>query len=55
MLDFSKGQIYSTRFYDNDEIIYIGSIIQSLAVSFGGHKRSVGCSLYQLKKIIMEI
>ena len=47
MPDYSKGQIYSVRFYHNDKMIYIGSTTQPLAVRFGGHKRSKNCSLYQ--------
>ena len=47
MPDYSKGQIYSVRFYDNDNIIYIGSTVQALAVRFGAHKRNSQCSLYQ--------
>ena len=46
MPDYSKGQIYSIRFFDNDKLIYIGSTIQPLAVRFGGHKRNIRCSLY---------
>jgi hypothetical protein len=37
MPDYSKGKIYTIRFYNSNEI-YIGSTIQSLAVRFGGHK-----------------
>lgn len=47
MPNYSKGQIYSIRFYDNDNHIYIGSTVQPLSVRFGGHKRNVCCSLYQ--------
>ena len=47
MPDYSKGQIYSIRFYDNDNLIYIGSTIQPLAKRFGGHKIKNNCSLYQ--------
>ncbi len=47
MPDYSKGQIYSIRFRDNDKLIYIGSTIQSLAVRFGSHKSNDGCSLSQ--------
>jgi hypothetical protein len=50
MPNYSKGKIYSIRFYDNDKLIYIGSTIQSLAVRFGGHKRNIDCSLYQYIK-----
>ena len=47
MPDYSKGQIYSIRFYDNDNLIYIGSTIQPLANRFGAHKNNNECSLYQ--------
>jgi hypothetical protein len=47
MPDYSKGQIYSVRFYHNDKMIYIGSTTQPLAVRFGGHKRNKNCSLCQ--------
>jgi len=47
MPDYSKGQIYSVRFYHNDKMIYIGSTTQPLAVRLGGHKRNTNCSLYQ--------
>ena len=45
MLDYSKGQIYIIRFYDNDNHIYIGSTIQPLAVIFGAQKRRIGTPL----------
>ena len=35
MPDYSKGQIYSIRFYDNNNLIYIGSTIQPLAKDLG--------------------
>jgi hypothetical protein len=47
MPDYSKGKIYSIRFYDNDKLIYIGSTIQTLSKRFGGHKTNLRCSLYQ--------
>jgi hypothetical protein len=47
MPDYSKGQIYTIRFYDNENLIYIGSTIQPLAVRFGGHKVDKYCSLVQ--------
>jgi len=47
MPDYSKGQIYSIRFFDNDRIIYIGSTTQNLAVRFGGHKRDDTTSLFK--------
>jgi hypothetical protein len=46
MPDYSKGKIYSIRFY-NSNAIYIGSTIQPLAVRFGGHKVDKKCSLFQ--------
>lgn len=39
MPDYSKSKIYTIRFIENDNNIYIGSTTQSLAVRFGGHKR----------------
>ena len=50
MPDYSKGKIYSIRFYDNSNLIYIGSTIQPLAKCFGGHKQNLKCSLYQYIK-----
>lgn len=47
MPDYSKGQIYAIRFYDNDNLLYIGSTIQPLAVRFSGHKQLLKCSLVQ--------
>lgn len=46
MPDYSKGKIYTIRFIDNDNHIYIGSTCQSLAKRFGGHKIIVS-SLYK--------
>lgn len=50
MPNYSNGKIYSVRFYDNDKLIYIGSTTQILAVRFGGHKRSIECTLYKYIK-----
>ena len=50
MPDYSKGQIYSIRFYDNNNLIYIGSTIQPLAKRYGGHKNKSNNSLYQYIK-----
>ena len=47
MPDYSKGQIYSIKFNDNNNLFYIGSTIQPLAKRFGGHKLLKSCSLYQ--------
>ncbi len=47
MPDYSKGKIYSIRFYDDDKLIYIGSTIQTLSKRFGMHKTDLKCSLYQ--------
>jgi hypothetical protein len=47
MPDYSKSQIYTIRFYDNDNLIYIGSTIQPLTVRFSGHKQLLKCSLCQ--------
>ncbi len=43
MPNFQNGKIYSIRSHQTDNI-YIGSTTQSLAVRFGGHKRSMDCS-----------
>ena len=45
MPDYSRGKIYSVRFYENDKLIYIGSTVQPLTARFGGHKRCSQCSL----------
>ncbi len=47
MPDYSKGKIYTIRFTDNIEVVYIGSTIQPLTVRFGGHKRTKHSSVYQ--------
>lgn len=47
MPNYSKGKIYTIRFFDNDKLIYIGSTIQPLSVRFSGHKRSLDISLHQ--------
>jgi hypothetical protein len=47
MPDYSKGKIYTIRFFDNDKLIYIGSTIDLLTSRFGGHKRNKQISLYQ--------
>jgi hypothetical protein len=47
MPNYSNGKIYTIRFHNSNEI-YIGSTIQSLAVRFGGHKKSQDTSLYYL-------
>jgi hypothetical protein len=47
MPDYSKGKMYSIRFYDNDKLIYIGSTIQTLSKRYGSHKLNFECSLYQ--------
>jgi hypothetical protein len=39
MPNYSNGKIYSIRFIDNPNLIYIGSTTQSLAVRFGEHKK----------------
>lgn len=45
MIDYSKGQIYSIRFYDDDKHIYIGSTVQPLSVRLGELKRRRGSPL----------
>ena len=47
MPDYSKSKIYTIRFNDNSKLIYIGSTIQTLSVRYGGHKKNIGCSLYE--------
>ena len=47
MPDYSKGKIYTIRFINDSNIIYIGSTCQPLAKRFGGHKRDLRCSLYK--------
>ena len=45
MIDYSKGKIYTIRFYNTNEI-YIGSTIQLLSYRFTGHKKQKTCSLH---------
>jgi hypothetical protein len=52
MIDYSKGKIYTIRFFDNDKLIYIGSTTQSLAIRFGNHKRAINFS--SLNKYIQD-
>ncbi len=47
MPDYNNGKIYTIRFHDSNEI-YIGSTTQSLAVRFGGHKRTDNSAVYRL-------
>jgi hypothetical protein len=47
MPNYSNGKIYSIRFFDNDNHIYIGSTCQSLAVRLGEHKRKKERILYK--------
>jgi len=47
MPDYSKGKIYTIRFHNSNEI-YIGSTTQSLAVRFGGHKRTDNSAVYKV-------
>ena len=46
MPDYSQSKIYTVRFINNDNHIYIGSTTQSLAKRLGGHKFLI-CSLYK--------
>ena len=39
MPDYSKGQIYTIRNYDDIDLIYVGSTTQKLTDRFGQHKR----------------
>ncbi len=47
--NFQNGKIYSIRSHQTEKI-YIGSTTQSLAVRFGGHKRSMDCSSKEIIK-----
>ena len=47
MPDYSKGQIYTIRCYDDKSLIYVGSTIQPLSKRFNQHKKDNNCSLYQ--------
>ncbi len=47
MPDYKNGKIYTVRFHNSNEI-YVGSTTQSLAVRFGGHKKSNLSSIYRL-------
>ena len=47
MPDYSKGQIYTIRCYDDKSLIYVGSTIQPLSKRFNHHKKDNNCSLYQ--------
>ena len=39
MPDYTNGKIYTIRCKTDDNLIYVGSTIQSLPVRFGGHKK----------------
>ena len=43
MPDYSFGKIYTIRCRSDKNLVYVGSTIQSLAVRWGGHKRSMIC------------
>jgi hypothetical protein len=40
MPDYTNGKIYTIRCRNDDNLIYVGSTIQSLPVRFGGHKKN---------------
>ena len=40
MPDYSKGQIYTIRNYDDIDLIYVGSTTQKLTDRFGQHKKN---------------
>ncbi len=46
MPNYANGKIYTIRFHNSNEI-YIGSTTQSLAVRFGGHKRTDKSAVYK--------
>lgn len=50
--DYSKGKIYTIRFHNDDNNIYIGSTTQTLAKRFGGHKTNKNNS--KLQKYILD-
>jgi hypothetical protein len=50
MPDYSKGQIYTIRFYNDTSLIYIGSTIQPLYKRFYAHKHNEIVSLCKLIK-----
>ena len=53
---YSKGLIYSIRFLDNDRLIYIGSIVHSLAEGLEDiEKIQLVLYINIFKKIIMGI
>jgi hypothetical protein len=55
MPDYSKGKIYTIRNRNNDSQIYVGSTIQSLAVRFGGHKKSSKLESCMNMKLYQEV
>ena len=36
---YKNGKIYTIRYRGDDNLIYVGSTVQSLPVRFGGHKK----------------
>ena len=55
MPDYSKGKIYTIRNRNDDTKIYVGSTIQSLAVRFGGHKKSCNNNQKNHYKLYVEV
>ncbi len=47
MPDYSKGQIYTVRCYDDISLIYVGSTIDSLSKRFNSHKSDNNVSLFK--------
>ena len=47
MPDYSKGQIYTVRCYDDKSLIYVGSTVQLLSKRFSAHRKRIEFSLYQ--------
>jgi hypothetical protein len=54
MPDYSKGKIYTIRCRTDDNKIYVGSTIQSLAVRLGAHKRNSKKEEY-MNKLYQEV
>ena len=47
MPDYSKGKIYTIRCRTDDDLIYVGSTIQSLSTRFAKHRSNEKVSLYK--------
>ncbi len=55
MPDYSKGKVYTIRNKNDDNQIYVGSTIQSLAVRLGGHKKNSKREECMMKKLYIQI